>query len=231
MAILYGEPVLGEGTIYGGLIDQVAVEDFEVSRNWPKIIGMDLPRTTGNLAAVKLAHDLESDTVYAYGEYLDGGKSLADHFSKLVAMGGRVIQCAWPHDGEIRSELGSTDSAVSQLRDLGLLMLPVHAHSLTSEGRKSHKIGGVIEEILERMRTGRLKVLEFACPLLLKQLRSYHHKDGRIPLKQKKDLVDALHKGMMMLDFARTELQGPHDQTNERQSRRVAEAILGDRSD
>ena len=109
---------------------------------------------------------------------------------------GASVQVAYPHDGTQRDK-GSGITLARQYKAEGLLMLPEHA---------THADGGYqtepgILEMLQRMRTGRLKVAAHLTDWW-QEFRNYHRKDGLI-VKMNDDIMSASRVAIMARRHAR----------------------------
>jgi len=144
------------------------------------------------------------DCINVIGVYKDKSQPLGVHASRVRAMGGDKCPVAWPKDGGVGvgSEKGSF---AVQLKREGLNLLHEHAHILTIDGKKSASKMGAIDLCVERIQSGRMKMFA-SCHELKEEMNHYHHQDGKIPEKQEDHAIDAMLKGVMMLDrFGREE--------------------------
>ena len=198
-ARLHGRPVRGKGLIYTVPDEVLLVDDFQIPRHWRQIIGLDFPHTTGKFAAAKLAISPE-DVMYLTAEYKEEGLASEIYASRVRAMGGDRIPCAWPHDAGRAHTAGQ--SVADRYRSLGLNMTQKHAHILTRDGKTSHSVFEVIERLLDRMLSGGFYVFR-SCPLFLDEKRRYRHDQGKILPKQEDHLIDAVHKAVLAERFAR----------------------------
>lgn len=62
-----GIPSLGSGAIYRVEIKEIKVEPFEIPHYWPRVFGLDVG--WNRTAAIWLAWDRDTDTVYLYNEH------------------------------------------------------------------------------------------------------------------------------------------------------------------
>lgn len=206
-AVLWGIPESGVGIVYTVPTVQLWCAPFEIPGHWPRIIGIDVPHTLGDescFAAVLLAHDQENDVVYVCGEYKAKGKERPIHASRVRAMGGGTIPVAWPDDGGRREEGHGQGTIARAYQNLGLAMLKKPARPLGIDGKpiRSGIRRVAIEEIQERMATGRLKLFR-SCHEWREEKEKYRHEDG-VPIpKQEDHLMHATDKAIMMLRYAR----------------------------
>ena len=201
-ARLHGRPVRGAGLIYTIPDEMLMVEDFEIPSNFKKIIGLDFPHSVGNFAAAKLAYDEENDVIYLCGEYKEAAKESYHYAHRTMCMGAGDIPCAWPHDAGRGFTDGST--VASKYKDMGLNMLKEFSHMVNPEGKKTFAVMQVIEDICDRMATGRFRVF-LTCQEFLKEKRRYKHDNGKVAKRQDDHIIDAVHKAVMMLRFARSD--------------------------
>lgn len=191
-----GVPVLGSGRIFPVDEGLLKVESFSLPKHWPRLVGLDFG--WGHpAAAVWLAWDRDTDTVYVYDRFRVKETSIPLQ-APLFAARGKWIPVAWPHDG-LQHESGSGQTLAQQYRDLGVNMLPERA--TFSDG--GHSVEAGIMDMLTRMQTGRFKVFSHLNDWF-DEFRLYHRKDGKI-VKLDDDLLSATRYGVMMLRFAATE--------------------------
>jgi hypothetical protein len=199
-ARLHGRPVRGVGLIYTLPDELLVIDDFNIPSHWPQIIGLDFPHGVGFFALVRLAHDRDNDMVYLVGEYKDHGKDTFAYAQRALSMGASGIVCAWPHDAGRGFIDGGT---IKQKYDeLGLRMFPTSSHMVGPDGKKTFAIMTVIEDVIDRMQSGSFKVFK-SCQEFLMEKRRYRHDAGRVKTRQDDHLIDAMHKGVMMLREAR----------------------------
>ncbi len=74
-------------------------------------------------------------------------------------------------------------------------------HMTDSWGRESRSITAIIDLVHARMATGRFKVLP-GCWEFFIEKGKYCAKDGKPKLKQDDHVIDAVHKAVMMLEYA-----------------------------
>ena len=201
-ARIYGEPSAGEGAVYPIADERIVIDDFEIPEHWAWIAGMDFGWTHPT-AGLKVAYDKQADLIVVVAEYRKA-KELPNIHCLTLKSWGRYLKWAWPKDGS--GERGSTGEQFSDLyRAEGLRLLPQHAQFLPTHAARSRRWSVVsvergVQEILQRMKTGRLKVFK-TCTDLMEEKRQYHRIDGKI-IEKEDDLLDALRYACMMLRFA-----------------------------
>jgi phage terminase large subunit-like protein len=200
-ARLHGRPVRGRGIVYPTAEVKYVINDCAdvLSPYWHRIIGIDIPHGAGFFAAVKMVYDQDSDILYITNEYKAEGEPWPVYESRLRGLGGEHVPIAWPHDANVRGTDGRT--ARERLEAANLNVLHDAAAFRTHDGKMTNKIWTAVEEILDRMQTGRLKLFK-SCRELRDEIRTYRHEDGKIEPKQNDHLIDAMHKAVMMLRHA-----------------------------
>lgn len=191
-----GIPVLGSGRVFPLSDDEVMCQPFAIPKHWPRICALDFGYDHP-AAAVWLAHDRDTDTIYVYDTFTVRETSVALQ-APLIAAKGRWIPTAWPHDG-LQHDKGSGEELANQYRTLGVNMLPERA--TFQDGGNGVEAG--VSEMLNRMQTGRWKVFSNQQDWF-GEFRLYHRKNGLIN-KIRDDLLSASRYGMMMIRFASTE--------------------------
>jgi hypothetical protein len=187
-----GIPVLGSGRIFPVTEESISVEAFPVPRHWALIGGLDFGWDHPT-AAVELAWDRDTDTVYVGACYRRSKATPLEHTAALRPWGD--FPWAWPHDGHHTMKDGGKTFR-DQYTEAGLNMLPTHA---------THPDGGYgveagISEMLTRMQTGRFKVFAHLNEWWA-EFRLYHRKDGKIH-KERDDIMDATRTALMSLRYA-----------------------------
>jgi len=184
-----GIPVLGSGRVFPIDEDDIKVEAFAIPPHWVQIGGLDFGWDHPT-AAVKLAHDRDSDTIYVVNSY---GKREATPVIHAAAVKpwGSWLPWAWPHDG-LQHDKGSGEQLAQQYRDQGLEMLAERATFMDG----SNGVEAGISEMLDRMQTGRWKVFSHLEDWFA-EFRLYHRKDGLI-VKLNDDRISASRYAMMM---------------------------------
>ncbi len=198
-ARMSGIPSLGSGRVFPMASADIRCRPFPVPDDWPVLGGLDFGYDHP-FAAVRIAHDEEADCIYVTHAYRARNETPAIHASALRRWG-RELKWAWPHDG-LATEKGSGRQLMSLYEDEGLAMLPVHA---------THERGGFLVEpgildMLERMRTGRLRVFEHLDDWF-REFETYHRANGRI-VKLDDDLMSATRIAIMMLRHAGAQDKG-----------------------
>lgn len=196
-----GIPMLGEGAVFPVSDELISVDPFKLPEHWARIKGCDFG-IDHPAAGAELAWDRDQDVIYVIDCYKKAQETSAYHaawFNKT----NRRIPVSWPHDGMNREKSGGRTIA-DGYRQHGVNMLPKSARYPKS-GRDAEKGGGqpvepIVDEVLERMQTGRFKVFT-SCPAWFEEKRSYHREDGRI-IARRDDIMKATFYALMMKRYA-----------------------------
>lgn len=193
-----GIPILGSGRVFPVAEEAIKVTAFPIPPHWSRIVGLDFG-IDHPTAAVWLAWDRDTDTVYVTDAYRVRDASIAIHAAGIKARGDWV-PVAWPHDG-LQRDKGSGEQLADQYRAQGLAMLRQRA--TFEDGSNGVEAG--ISEMLTRMQTMRFKVFAHLNDWF-EEFRLYHRKDGLV-VKDGDDLLSATRYALMMRRHAKT-----HDQ-------------------
>lgn len=197
-----GIPMLGEGAVFPVAEDDIRVDPFNVPAHWARIKGCDFG-IDHPAAGVEIAWDRDRDVLYVVDGYRRAGETAAYHavwFNKA----NKDVPVAWPHDGMNREKAGGRTLA-DAYRQHGVNMLSKSARYQRVPGQTEERGGAqpvepIIDEILERMFTGRFKVFA-TMNGWFEEFRSYHRKDGRI-VDRRDDLLKATFYAVMMKRYA-----------------------------
>lgn len=189
-----GIPTLGSGRVFPVPEEQIKEPALEISRHWPRICGLDIG-IDHPTAVVWVAWDRDTDTVHVYDCYRMRDGVIPIHASAIKGRGA-WIPTAWPHDAHRRDGAKTGEQYKELYAKEGVNMLPSHAQTL--EGGNS--VEPAIDDMLTRMKTGRLRVAEHLNDWW-EEFRLYHRKDGLI-VKERDDLMSATRYALMMLRHA-----------------------------
>lgn len=195
-----GVPILGSGRVFPVAEAMVAIDAIPIPPHWPCIGGMDFG-WDHPFAAVKLAWDRDSDTIYVTAAYRARESVPSTHASAIRAWG-KNMPWSWPHDG-LQHDKASGKILAQSYREQALPLLPEHAQFAPTVDGKPGGFGveaGVMQ-MLERMQEGRLRVFKHLTEWF-EEFRLYHRKDGEI-VKLRDDLMSATRIAMMSLRFAK----------------------------
>lgn len=175
-----GVPQLGAGAIYPVMDEDISCDPMEIPDHWPRCYAMDVG--WNRTAAIWLAVDRESQTVYAYSEHYRGQAEPSVHAEAIRARGEWI-----PGTIDPAARGRSQDDGVQliqQYQDLGLNLTP--ADNAVESG---------IYAVWQRLSGGRLKVFK-TCQNFFKEYRLYRRDDkGRI-VKVNDHLMDAIRYGI-----------------------------------
>ena len=198
-----GVPMMGEGAIFTTSEDDIRVDPFEIPHYFTRINGIDFG-LDHPFACAKIAIDRDSDIIYLYDDYRKKGEiNLAFHAEK-IKQPSPWIPVSWPHDGAKRSPSASGKETISlskKMRGLGVNMLSKSARYENDKGGPQ-PVWPIIEEIMERERSGRFKVFS-TCTSYLEERRNYHMKDGKL-VDKRDDTLKACFYAVMMRRYAKT---------------------------
>ena len=187
-----GIPSMGSGRIYPLADELITVDPFAIPTHWAQIAALDFGWDHPT-AAVSLAWDRDSDTVYVTKAYRRREATPIEHCITLKGWNAPVW--AWPHDG-LQHDKQSGKELRHAYEEHGLNMLGKQAQF--PDGGNGVEAG--VLQILERMQSGRLKVFSHLTEWF-EEFRRYHRKDGLI-VKLRDDLMAATRYGIMCLRFA-----------------------------
>lgn len=190
-----GIPILGSGRVFPIAESVIKTSPIPIPPHWPRIVGLDFG-IEHPTAAVWLAWDRDTDTVYVTDVYRVKDQSIVIHAASIKARG-EWIPVAWPHDG-LQRDKGSGEQLATQYKHQGLNMLKERA--TFDDGSNGVEAG--ISDMLERMQTQRLKVFSHLEDWF-EEFRLYHRKDGMV-VKLTDDVLSATRYGIMMLRKAKT---------------------------
>lgn len=176
-----GIPQLGSGAIYPVPESEILVDPFEIPAHWPRVYALDVG--WNRTAALWLAHDRESQTVYGYAEHYRGQAEPSVHASAVRARGDWIPGVIDPA-ARGRSQRDG-EQLLQDYIDLGLHLTP--AENAVEAGLYS---------VWERLSAGRIKVFR-TLQSLLAEYRLYRRDEkGRI-VKANDHLMDCLRYGVV----------------------------------
>lgn len=193
-----GIPMLGEGAIFPIDEDTLKVPPVDIPDHWSRIKGCDFG-ISHPAAGVEIAWDRDQDVLYVIDCYRMEGQT-APYHAAWFNKSNKWVPVAWPHDGLNREKAGGKQLHMAY-RELGVNMMKDSARYPKAHGEKDEKGGAqpvwpIINEMLERMQTGRFKVFS-TLPKWFEEFRSYHTKDGKI-VDRRDDILKATMYAVMM---------------------------------
>lgn len=189
-----GEPMLGTGRVFPVPEEWVTEDDFPIPDHWARIIGIDFGWDHPTAAAA-LVLDKETDCIHVTACYRQSRETPIYHAAAIKPWG--PFPVSWPHDA-LQHDKGSGEQLCDIYRRHGLRMLTDRAQFPDDRG---NGVEAGIQEMLERMQTGRWKVFK-SCHQWFEEFKSYHRKDGKI-VKEREDILSATRYAVMMMRFAR----------------------------
>ncbi len=195
-----GIPVRAQGLVYQVDLDGLLYDpDAEPITRAQRVIGacdLGMSHATVFLYA---SYDLDTDVVRIFDGTGDSDKLPEEHADKLRAMGRERIPIIFPHDAESR-ERGSGKTMSTLYEECGVRMWRKFENAAEAE---SNFVEPGILTVLDRMRTGRLKISNKLIKLQ-QELRDYHRDDlGKI-VKHRDDWCDALRYVVNSVQHAET---------------------------
>jgi phage terminase large subunit-like protein len=193
-----GIPTMGEGRVFQIPESQIMEEPLEeIPDHWAMLNGLDFGWDHPT-AAIQIAWDKDADVIHIINEFKESQVTpvaVANSISKWAE-----APTAWPHDG-YQHDKGSGKELRYQYEEAGLNMLFEHA---THESGGNGVEAGIME-MLERMTSGRLKVVKHLRQWF-EEFRLYHRKNGQI-VKVRDDLMAATRYAIMMKRYAENKVQ------------------------
>lgn len=192
-----GIPQLGSGRVFPLNQSSITCQAMPIPPHWVRIGGIDFGWDHPS-AGVLIAWDRDSDVIYVTHAYR-AREQTPVMFAGAIKPWGDFIY-AWPHDG-LQHDKGSGEQLAKLYKAQGLKMTPERA--TFEDGSNGVEAG--IQDMLERMQTGRFKVFHHLTDWL-EEFNLYHRKDGLI-VKERDDLLSATRYAVMMRRFAKTQEQ------------------------
>lgn len=176
-----GVPQLGSGAIYPVPESEIVCDPFDIPDHWPRVYALDVG--WNKTAALWLAIDRQSQTVYAYSEHYRSHAEPSVHAEAIRARGEWIPGVIDPA-ARGRSQKDG-EQLLKNYRDLGLSLLPAN-----------NSVESGIYDVWQRMSGGRLKVFR-SLQNWLAEYRLYRRDDkGRI-VKERDHLMDCTRYGIV----------------------------------
>lgn len=200
-----GIPLMGSGLVFQVPEETISYEDFKIPDYWPRICGIDFGIDHA-FAAVWLAWDRDTDTVYVYDCYKAVGEKMPVHVSRIKS-NGEYIPVIWPHDG-LNREKSSGVPLAEMYRKEGANMFYQQFSNPPApgveEGKGGNSVEYGIEEMLHRMQAQRFKV-KANLKDWFEEFRMYHRNDGKI-VAMNDDVMSATRYAALSLRHAQTNI-------------------------
>lgn len=184
-----GVPIMGSGRVFPVAESAIKCDPFPIPSHWARIVGLDFG-WDHPAAAVWLAFDRDTDTVYVYDLWSERETPVPQQ-SLVIRGGGEWIPVAWPHDG-LQHDKGSGEQLAAQYKAQRVNVLKERA---TFENGSNGLEAGLML-MLQMMQSRRLRVFSHL-EKWFKEFRLYHRKDG-IVVKKNDDIMSATRYGIMM---------------------------------
>jgi phage terminase large subunit-like protein len=200
-----GIPIMGSGMVFPVPEDVLGIDPIAIPNHWPRICGVDFG-WDHPFAAVWVAWDRDSDSIYVYDVYREKKETMPIHAAAINARGD-WIPCVWPHDGlqhdkksgRPLSDIYRADFKVNMLRDP--FSNPPSPGQREGQGGNGVEVG--IMSMLNRMEMNRFHVFK-TLPQWFEEYRMYHRREGKI-VAINDDLMSATRYAVQSLRFARTQ--------------------------
>lgn len=196
-----GIPMMGEGAVFPVDDDQIRVSPFKIPDHFARIKGCDFG-IDHPAAGAEIAVDRDQDIIYVIDCYRKANES-APYHAAWFNKSNRQIPVAWPHDGMNREKRGG-ETIANAYRQHGVNMLAKSARYPKVPGQDEkggpQPVEPIVDEVLERMQTGRFKVFANLSDFF-DEKRSYHRKDGLI-VPKRDDILKATFYAVMMKRYA-----------------------------
>lgn len=200
-ARMEGIPMLGEGAVFPIPDEEIMVDPFKVPGFFARIKGCDFGINHPG-AGCELAIDRDEDIIYLVDCYKKSGETAAYH-ATWFNKSNKMVPVSWPHDGMNREKSGGRTLA-DHYRDHGVNMLSKSARypKVPGEDEKGgpQPVEPIVDEILERMMTGRFKVFSHLSSFF-EEKRSYYRKDGKL-ITIGDDILKSVFYAAMMKRYA-----------------------------
>jgi phage terminase large subunit-like protein len=193
-----GIPMMGEGAVFPVDDDEISIDAFRIPGHWARGKGCDFG-IDHPAAGVECAWDRDTDIIYLIDCYKKANET-APYHAAWFNKNNKRIPVAWPHDGMNREKSGGKTLAQHYM-DHDVAMMSKSARYPRARGETSDKGGPqpvepIVDEVLERMSTGRFKAFAHLRDFF-EEKRSYHRKDGKI-VPKRDDILKALFYAVMM---------------------------------
>lgn len=176
-----GIPQLGSGAIYPVPESDIVCDPFEIPEHWPRCYALDVG--WNRTAALWLALDRQSSTVYAYSEHYRSQAEPSVHAEAIRARGSWIRGVIDPA-ARGRSQKDG-EQLMQNYRDLGLDLTA--ANNAVETG---------LYDVWQRLSGARLKVFK-TLPNWLSEYRLYRRDEKGRVVKERDHLMDCTRYGIM----------------------------------
>ena len=200
-----GIPTFGDGLIFPIADEDIQCDAFKIPDYYRVIAAMDFGGWNHPTACVWIAYNDDTDVVYIYDTYKSKEKQVSEHADSIRSRG-QGIEVLYPHDAE-KADHGGTKLA-QLYRDKMVRMFHTHFTNPPADGEMEGKGGNAVapglQEMYNRMQTGRLKVFSNLMDWF-KEKRMYHTKDGKV-VRKGEDIMSATRYAVMSIRHARAKV-------------------------
>lgn len=183
-----GVPSMGSGAVYPITLDQFIVSPFEIPRHFKKLYALDVG--WNRTAALWLAVDPNTDTVYIYDEHYVAEQPPSVHASAILSRGNWIPGVIDP------ASRGRSQDAGSQLmhmyKELGLRIV-----------KANNEVEGGIQTVWQRLSTGKIRVFSSLHNLAKEYVLYRRDEKGRV-IKERDHLMDCLRYGIVEIGKAKS---------------------------
>lgn len=196
-ARFYGMESLGAGLVFPFVREEISCEPVLLRSFWYYGKGGDFGHggSSGHpTAGCWCAWDKDSDIIYVYREYKSMDMQTSQHASVMKRPDD--IWMFWPHDGLQTDKSGTTLAA--SYEEEGVRMWHESARYVDGDGQGGGQGDAeFIQEVVERVKTGRLKVFSHLTEFF-KEQETWHYLDNGKTARLGDDLIKAFKSAMIM---------------------------------
>lgn len=183
-----GVPSMGSGAVYPITLEQFIVQPFEIPRHFKKLYALDVG--WNRTAALWLALDPNTDTVYVYDEHYISEQPPAVHATSIRSRGEWIPGVIDPAS-KGRSQ-GDGSQLLQQYKDLGLKLL-----------KANNDVEGGVQTVWQRLSAGKIRVFSSLMHFAKEYVLYRRDEKGRI-IKERDHLMDCLRYGIVDINKARS---------------------------
>jgi hypothetical protein len=202
-----GVPQMGSGLVFTIPDEEIMHDAFEIPAHWPRLKGVDFG-VDHPFAAVALAFDMDSGTVYLYWCHRKTRQTIADNAAAINSFD-VWMPVIWPHDGMVQDKhSGKPLADIYREPPYNVNMRNECFSNPAPPGKREGQGGQGVEVGLlaleEAMKDGKFKVFSHLSDWF-EEKRTYHRKDGQI-VKERDDLMAATRYAFQSARFAEREV-------------------------
>lgn len=198
----HGTPVFGHGKVFLMSEKEVFIKKVDLPQDISKfayLYGLDPSSTSGGTWGMVLAaHDRDNDIVYIIKNYKKRDLTPIEHGYNILS-----LIPEWGPPG-INDYSGGGEDMHNKESTIDFLKRKCGLDLNNADKRKGRKEGG-IDEIYMRVRSGKFKIVEDECPLLVEEWRGLARDDKGKIIKENDHCIDSLLYLINKLSLAKTE--------------------------